>query len=67
VEQYITIGNFTDSIEIDTLFVGGGTDEQWKETYYHIDDVYLRNCYSVPFDIGVGLNELELISRNHRL
>jgi hypothetical protein len=66
-EQYTTIGNFTDSTEIDTLFVGGGTDKQWKETYYYIGDVYSGNCVWVPFDTGGGLNEPELISRNHRL
>lgn len=66
-ERYITIGNFTDSTEIDTLFVGGGVDEQWKETYYYIDDVYLGSCDSIPFDTNVGLQEQNLIQRNYNL
>ena len=66
-EQYTTIGNFTDLTEVDTFFVGGGTDKQLKEICYHIGDVYSGNCVCVPFDTGCGLNELELIGRNHRL
>ena len=57
-EQYITIGNFTDSTEVDTLFVEGGSkDLGYKGTYYYIDDVYLGHCDSVPLDTNVGLRE----------
>jgi hypothetical protein len=67
-EEYITIGNFTDSTEVDTLFVEGGSkDLGYKGTYYYIDDVYLGACDSLPYDTGVGLQESELIGRNHRL
>ena len=57
-EQYITIGNFTDSTEVDTLFVEGGSkDLGYKGTYYYIDDVYLGHCDSLPLDTNVGLRE----------
>jgi len=36
-EQYITIGNFYDDANTDTLFVGGGNI--YNESYYYIDDV----------------------------
>lgn len=38
-EQYITIGNFYDDSNTDTLFVGGSTNMIHKESYYYIDDV----------------------------
>jgi hypothetical protein len=68
-EEYITIGNFTDSTEVDTLKVGGGdpNNPDFIGTYYYIDDVYLGHCDSIPLDTGVGLQESELIGRNHRL
>lgn len=68
-EEYITIGNFTDSTEVDTLNVGGGdpNNPDFIGTYYYIDDVYLGHCDSVPLDTGVGLQENELIGRNHLL
>ncbi len=67
-EKYITIGNFTDSTEVDTLFVGGNRSEPNNiGTYYYIDDVYLGSCDSIPFDTGVGLRERDLIQRNHNL
>ncbi len=68
-EKFITIGNFKDSTEIDTLNVGGGSRQNLDHigTYYYIDDVYLGSCDSLPFDTGVGIIESELIGRNHRL
>ncbi|MFT6165619.1 MAG: hypothetical protein ACJAV5_000560 [Vicingaceae bacterium] len=67
-EKYITIGNFTDSTEVDTLFVGGNRSEPNNiGTYYYIDDVYLGSCDSIPFDTNVGLQEQSLIQRNHNL
>jgi hypothetical protein len=68
-EKFITIGNFTDSTEIDTLNVEGGSRLKLEHigSYYYIDDVYLGSCDSIPFDTGVGLQESELIGRNHRL
>ncbi len=68
-EQYLTIGNFTDSTVIDTLYVGGASKNRLENqgSYYYIDDVYLGSCDSIPFDTGVGLKENELIGRNHRL
>jgi|GEM_PF-1067004 len=67
-EKYITIGNFTDSTEVDTLFVGGNRSEPNNiGTYYYIDDIYLGSCDSLPFDTNVGLQEQNLIQRNHNL
>ncbi|MFT6947550.1 MAG: hypothetical protein ACJARP_001975 [Vicingaceae bacterium] len=66
-EPYTAIGNFTDSTKIDTLFVGFGTNKQLKETSYYLGDVYSGNCVCGHFDTGGGLNEPELIGRNHRL
>ena len=61
-EKFITIGNFTDSTEIDTLNVGGGSRQNVDNigTYYYIDDVYLGSCDSLPFDTGVGLSLIHI-------
>lgn len=59
-ERYLTIGNFNDTNNIDTVFIGGGGDRfnlDYNATYYYIDDVYLGSCDSIPFDTGVGLQE----------
>lgn len=42
-EQFITIGNFTDEANCDTLFIGGGlpSSEVAWEVYYYIDDIYV--------------------------
>ena len=68
-ERYITIGNFTDSSNVDTIFVGGGvrSDPNNLGTYYYIDDIYLGSCDSVPTYPLVGLQEQSLIQRNHNL
>ena len=64
-EQYITIGNFTDSTEIDTLFVGGGDKNNlnWQGTYYYIDDVYFGHCDSLPVDTPTSIEENNLLSK----
>ncbi|MBD98379.1 MAG: hypothetical protein CMO34_00930 [Verrucomicrobia bacterium] len=62
-EEYITIGNFTDSTEVDTLNVGGGSDIIDRATYYYLDDIYLGHCDSVPLDTPNGLGENTLNSR----
>lgn len=63
-EEYVTIGNFTDSTNIDTLQVGGGdkNNPQWQGTYYYIDDVYLGHCDSVPEDSSNSIFEHGLVS-----
>ena len=66
-EKYMTIGNFTDSAEVDTLNVDGGIEIWNQNTYYYIDDVYLGSCDSIPFDTNVGLPEQSLIQRHHNL
>ena len=68
-ERYITIGNFTDSSSVDTIFVGGGvrSDPNNLGTYYYLDDIYLGSCDSVPSYTSVGLQERSLIQRNHNL
>lgn len=66
-EKFITIGNFTDSTEVDTLNVGGGNDLQFVGTYYYIDDVYVGSCDSVTFDTVVGLQENALLQRQLNL
>jgi len=59
-ERYMTIGNFTDSTEIDTLFVPGGSkDIGYKGSYYFIDDVWLSHCDSLPVDSSIGLEEYQ--------
>ncbi len=55
-ENFITIGNFDDNNETDTLFVGGGIfrpqqPDYWKNAYYYIDDV------SVTIDTTTGISE----------
>ncbi|MGE3823758.1 MAG: T9SS type A sorting domain-containing protein [Bacteroidia bacterium] len=57
-ENFITIGNFDDNNETDTLFVGGGVlkpslPNYWTNAYYFIDDV------SVTVDTTTGIDELE--------
>ena len=38
-EKYITIGNFKDDANSDTVFVGSTSANPWDEAYYYIDDV----------------------------
>jgi len=38
-EQYITIGNFYDDVNTDTLFVGGSQDTHQRYSYLYIDNV----------------------------
>jgi len=40
-EHYITIGNFSDNINSDTIHVAGGVD---NEAYYYIDDISVVDC-----------------------
>ena len=61
-EEYITLGNFNDTIGIDTLFVEGGDDPSYEATYYYIDDVFLGHCDSLP-DTTIGLYENVLKSK----
>ncbi len=54
-ERYLTMGNFNDTLGIDTLFSsGGGLDANYYGTYYFIDNLYLGHCDSIPkeFDIS---------------
>ncbi len=57
-ERYMTIGNFNDTLGIDTLLApGGGLDVAYFGTYYFIDNLYFGNCDSAG--ISVGLNEVQ--------
>lgn len=53
-EQYITIGNFKNSSNTDTIAVNGGviTNGNYKGAYYYIDDVSVTLCDSTN-----GFNE----------
>ncbi|NBG65861.1 T9SS type A sorting domain-containing protein [Acidiluteibacter ferrifornacis] len=55
-ERYLTIGNFNDTLGIDTFFVGGGKDPNYYGTYYFIDNLYLGHCDSITTSIGVAEN-----------
>jgi len=55
-ERYLTIGNFNDTLGIDTLFVGGGKDPNYYGTYYFIDNLYLGHCDSINTSVGVAEN-----------
>jgi hypothetical protein len=66
-EQYLTLGNFKDTSAVDTIRITGGSQEWQYATYYYIDDIYLGSCDSLPFDTNVGLQEQNLIQRNHNL
>lgn len=54
-ELYITIGNFIDAANSDTVFVGGGAGgaaPYYNSSYYYIDDVSVERVGS-----GDGINE----------
>ncbi|MEO8151372.1 MAG: T9SS type A sorting domain-containing protein [Bacteroidia bacterium] len=59
-ERFITIGNFNDDANTDTLSVPGGnpTPQGFRHSYYYVDDVCVSSdsltCYST-----VGINDLE--------
>ncbi len=59
-ERYLTIGNFDDDENTDTLFVPGGgayrpnQPDFWKTAYYYVDGVSL-----VPDSIYLGAGDLE--------
>lgn len=58
-EKYITIGNFEDDSVIDTLFVGGSSNNaNWRGAYYYIDDV------AVYEDTTVDINEININKEN---
>lgn len=56
-EQFITMGNFDDDDNTDTLFVGGATGGilDKRQSYYYIDDV------SVELDTMTGLEEYDKV------
>ena len=60
-ERYLTIGNFKDDDETDTLFVSGGgqlpfpSSDYWKLAYYYVDAVSV-----VPDSIYLSVNDFEL-------
>ena len=49
-ERFISIGNFRDGSNTDTLFVGGAG---WNAAYYYIDEIWVGLCDSM-----VGINDL---------
>lgn len=68
-ERYITIGNFSDSSSVDTIFVGGGvrSDPNNLGTYYYLDDIYLGSCDSVPVYTSVGLPKENILEQQIRV
>jgi hypothetical protein len=52
-ELYITIGNFYNGYNSDTINVGGGSSSLAKKAYYYIDDV------SVVVDSAEGINTFD--------
>ena len=61
-ERHITIGNFNDTTQIDTTYVGGGSKFFYEGTYYYIDDIYLGHCDSIPNDTLTSIAENQLFS-----
>jgi len=59
-EKFITIGNYQDSLSIDTLNVGGSSGLGDKTAYYYIDNVCISND-STTCDIStsVSVNNIE--------
>lgn len=55
-EKYITIGNFNDDANTDTLFMATNHLQGSKSAYYFIDDVSLIKC-----NVGVEENEEETL------
>lgn len=66
-EEYITLGNFNDTLGLDTIHVGGGIDPQFQNTYYYIDDVYLGSCDNLPYVSTVGVWQNKLSKKNINL
>lgn len=63
-EEYITLGNFNDTLGIDTVHVGGGIDPPYQNTYYYVDDIYLGPCDSLPYFSTVGVRQNAPIKKN---
>lgn len=60
-EKFITIGNFRDNADLDTLYIGGGGEQPYHDlAYYYIDNLYLGHCDSIPEDSAIGLREVNL-------
>ena len=57
--QYITIGNFKNDLNTDTLFVGGGYWGLYSDAYYYLDDVCVSDD-SLTCMTGVGINNYDL-------
>ena len=58
-ERYLTIGNFDNDLNTDTLFIGGGvppsnSPEYWNLSYYYVDAVSV-----IPDSIYLGAGDLE--------
>jgi len=52
-EKYITIGNFYDDNNTDTIHVSGGSHYLQQEAIYYIDDVWVSLCSDT-----LGINEI---------
>ncbi len=54
-ECYLTMGNFNDTLGIDTLYSpGGGIHLNYFGTYYFIDNLYFGHCDSIPKDFDIS-------------
>jgi len=60
--NYITIGNFKDDSNTDSLFVGGGT--WWTESMFYIDDISVYPCDAPVFIAEAGSNQTICIGKN---
>ena len=67
-ERYLTIGNFKDDDQTDTLFVSGGgqlpfpSSDYWKLAYYYVDAVSV-----IPDSIYLGAEGVEVEPRSFKL
>jgi len=52
-EQFMTIGNFKDDANTDTIFANGDTTNWLKMVYYYTDDISVTLC-----DSGDGIDEI---------
>jgi gliding motility-associated-like protein len=60
--NYITIGNFKDDANTDSLFMGGGAG--WVEAMLYIDDVSVYDCDALVFIAEAGSNQTICMDKN---
>lgn len=65
-EEYITIGNFYDDFNTDTIRVISGNSNQYLNSYYYIDDVCLSTD-SLTCVNAVGINQSIGLNNNYQV